>query len=428
MKTVAFYTLGCKVNQYESEAMAELFEKDGYKISDFDDVCDVYVINTCTVTSISDRKSRKAIRAAKKKNPNSIVAVTGCYAQVAADEIGKIDGVNLIVGTNNRSKIVNLVNSVNPSAVTSCVDDISNDRTFETLKINGYQNRTRAFIKIQEGCNQFCTYCIIPYARGPVRSRNKDEIIDEVKVLASSGYREIILTGIHIASYHDLPGYGLAELICDINKIDGIKRIRLGSLEPMVLSPKFTEKIKGCDKLCRHFHLALQSGCDKTLERMNRKYTTAQYEAIVNSIRNIFPGSAVTTDIMVGFPEETDEEFNETAYFVQKINFSDSHIFEYSIRQGTPAAKMKQISPNVKHERSKVIEKITSKSREQYLDWHIGKTLNILIEREVSPGIYEGKTDNYITVFTPSEHDITDEFTDVFIEKRDGAVLIGTIK
>lgn len=427
MKTVAFYTLGCKVNQYESEAMAELFEKDGYTVCDFEDICDVYVINTCTVTSISDRKSRKVIRQAKKKNPHSIVCVTGCYAQIAADEIGKIDGVNLIIGTNNRSKIVDLVNSITPTQHLKCVDDIMYDKAFENLKITGYQNRTRAFIKIQEGCNQFCSYCIIPYARGPVRSRAKDDILNEVRLLAKNGFYEIILTGIHIASYHDCASYSLSELICDINKIDGIKRIRLGSLEPMVLNTKFTDKIKNCNKLCRHFHLALQSGCDETLARMNRKYTTAKYKEIVDSIRKTFPDAAITTDIMVGFPEETDAEFEKTIQFVREMDFSDSHIFEYSIRKGTPAAKMKQVTPEKKHERSKIIDEITSASRTAYLKSHIGQTVTILIEREVKAGIYEGKTDNYMTVYLKSDKDIRDTFVDVKINDIKKNILIGTL-
>lgn len=427
MKTVAFYTLGCKVNQYESEAMAELFEKDGYKVKDFEEICDVYVINTCTVTSMSDRKSRKIIRQANKKNPDAIVAVTGCYAQTAPDEVKKIEGVNLIVGTNNRAKIVNLVNSISAGGFSECVHDIMTDKTFEHLYVTGYTNRTRAYIKIQEGCNQFCSYCIIPYARGPVRSRGRQDILDEITLLAQNGFQEIILTGIHIASYFDGNGYTLAELICDINKIDGIRRIRLGSLEPMTLNDKFIAKIKDCHKLCRHFHLALQSGCDETLKRMNRKYTTKGYKGIVDAIRKHFDDAAITTDIMVGFPEETDSEFEETAKFVEDISFSEAHIFEYSIRKGTPAADMIQVSPDTKHIRSKRIEEITKKSQAEFLEKQLGKTTDILIERCIGKNTYEGKTDNYITVYVKSDKDITDKFVTVKLESIKNNIIMSTL-
>lgn len=427
MNTVAFYTLGCKVNQYESEAMAELFERAGYTISDFDSICDIYVINTCTVTGMSDRKSRKIIRQAKKKNPDSIVIVTGCYAQTAPDEIKKIDGVNLIIGTNNRSKIVSLAESIRPGEVSEYVSDIMSDRTFEQLLVTGYSNRSRAYIKIQEGCNQFCTYCIIPYARGPVRSRDRSDILEEVKLLSQNGFKEVILTGIHIASYRGGDGYTLAELICDINKVPGIQRIRLGSLEPMTLNAKFIEKIKNCDKLCHHFHLALQSGCDETLKRMNRKYNTDGFRKIVHAIRGFFPDAAITTDIMVGFPEETDEEFEKTVKFIEEIEFSDSHIFEYSVREGTPAADMKQIPPETKHLRSKRAEQITAASHSDFLKAQLGKTVPVLIEQCISDDIYEGKTDNYVTVQLKSEIDVTDEIVDVYLCSIKNGIIIGEI-
>ncbi len=425
MKKIAFYTLGCKVNQYETEAMSELFEKDGYTVSDFDDVCDVYVINTCTVTGMSDRKSRKVIRQAKKKNPDAIVAVTGCYAQTAPEEVRKIEGVNLIIGTNNRSRIVSLVNSLIPGKVSECVDDIMSDKNFEKLSITNYSDRTRAYIKIQEGCNQFCSYCIIPYARGPVRSRSREDILAEIRLLSDNGFREVILTGIHIASYFDGEGYTLAELIKDVNKIDKIERIRLGSIEPMTLNERFIAKIKDCNKLCRHFHLSLQSGCDETLERMNRKYTTAGYKRIVDSIREHFEDAAITTDIMVGFPGETDEEFAKTAGFVKEIGFADAHIFEYSPRKGTPAAEMVQITGDVKHKRSKAIEKITAISRDEFFKSQLGKVYTVLMETEPQKGIFEGKTDNYITVRVKSDADITEKFVDVQITEVFGEYVFG---
>ena len=429
MKTVAFYTLGCKVNQYETEAMSELFTSNGYTIVPFETVSDVYIINTCTVTSMSDRKSRQIIRRAKKKNPDAIIAVTGCYAQTAPDNVLKIDGVNIVIGTNERHRIVELVENLNITSKQSEVYDIMKNHEFEELSITSYSERTRAYIKIQEGCNQFCSYCIIPYARGPIRSREPQKVIDEIKTLANNGFSEIILTGIHVASYGlDLNNMDLGKLLILVNEIDGVKRIRLSSIEPMTLNDAFIQSISSCTKLCHHFHLSLQSGCDETLKRMNRKYSTAEYKSIVDGLRKNYPDVAITTDIMVGFPGETDDEFKKTMDFTNSISFADAHIFQYSPRQGTPAAKRKdQIPPETKEKRSKIIAEITQKSRDKFLESFIGKTLEVLFEQPHGKDFYEGKTGNYITVCVPFDDNLSGKFKKVKINKKDDAILYGTI-
>lgn len=415
MKKAAFYTLGCKVNQYETEAMEELFESSGYEIVDFSFPADVYVINTCTVTHMGDRKSRQMIRRAAKLNPDAVIAVTGCYAQTAPDEIRNIEGVNLVLGTKEREKIVQLTEALTPHETVCLVSDMDRNQGFEKLSVKRYSNRTRAYIKVQEGCNQYCSYCIIPYARGPIRSRDMEDVLSEIKTLADNGYCEVILTGIHVASYGlDKGKAALSELLSETNKIDKIRRIRLSSIEPMTLNQEFIDEIKNCAKLCRHFHISLQSGCDDTLKRMNRRYTTKQYKAIVDGLRSNYPDAAITTDIMVGFPGETDEEFKQTARFVEEIGFADAHIFEYSPRKGTPAAKRSdQIDAKVKKQREKVIEEITNRSREAFLDRFVGKIMPVLFEREVENGIYEGKTSNYITLRVHSETDIHGQIHDV---------------
>lgn len=413
-KRAAFYTLGCKVNQYETEAMEELFSEKGYEIVGFDDFADVYVINTCTVTGMSDRKSRQIIRRAKKINPNSVVAVTGCYAQTAPDAVRKIDGVNIIIGTQDRKKIVELAENAASDSLTDVVSDIMHTHAFENLSVKTYHNRTRAYIKVQEGCNQFCSYCIIPYARGPIRSRPFDEVMAEIRRLSSEGFSEIILAGIHVASYGaDIGGIDLADLIIAANKIDGIKRIRLSSIEPMTLSRAFIKRLKDADKLCHHFHLSLQSGCDETLRRMNRKYTCSQYKEIVDALRENYPDVAITTDIMVGFPGETDEEFAATAEFVENISFSDAHIFQYSPRKGTPAAsRSDQVNPSEKERRSKVIDEVTRNTKHEFLSRFLGTTAEVLFEQPSrhKDGFFEGKTENYITVSVPTDLNLSGQF------------------
>lgn len=431
MKKVAFYTLGCKVNQYETQAISEMFENEGYIIGDFEEVCDIYVINTCSVTGLSDRKSRQMIRRAKRKNPSAVIAVTGCYAQTAADTVLDIEGVNLVIGTQGRSEIVKLCEKAAEEKKINAVSDILHTHEFEeNLSITNFDERTRAYVKAQEGCSQFCSYCIIPYARGPVRSRSRQSVLNEIKTLVNKGFTEIVLVGIHIASYgKDLQDTSLAEIIKEINSIEGLKRIRLSSIEPMTLNEEFIDAVSGADKLCPHFHISLQSGCDATLKRMNRKYDTEQYYHIANLLRENFKDCAITTDIMVGFPQETDEEFEQCMKFVKKMQFADAHIFSYSPRPGTPAAKMKnQVSPEVKQLRSEKMFKIVADSRKKYLDHYKDKLVEVLFERECREGIYEGKTANYIHVEAKSDKDISGEFLKVRIKTNDNEICFGEIE
>ena len=428
MKTAAFYTLGCKVNQYETEAVTELFADDEYKIVPFTQKADVYIINTCSVTGMSDKKSRQIIRRAKKTNPQAIIAVMGCYSQTAPDEVLGIDGVNLVLGTKDKGSVLNLVKNIDHRSKYNAVTDIKDNHTYEDLSIKRTHGRTRAYIKIQDGCSQFCSYCIIPYARGPVRSRCEGDIINEIKKLADVGYKEIILTGIHVASYgKDLGNTSLAELLQKVDLIEGIRRIRLSSIEPMTLNYEFVEKIKVCKKLCPHFHISLQSGCDATLKRMNRHYTTQQFEQVVSGLREAFADCAITTDIMTGFVGETEEEFQETLDFVNRIQFSDAHVFQYSQRRGTPAAKRpEQVSPHIKEQRSKAIIEAACKSRDKFHASQTGKTVDVLFETSID-GRYEGKTANYITVYADYDTDICGIFKSVFLEKAENGIMYGKI-
>lgn len=429
MKTAAFCTLGCKVNQYETEAMEELFSSAGYCIVPYSQKADVYIVNTCSVTSMGDAKSRRMIRRARKTNPEAIIAVTGCYAQTAPDEVLAIEGVNLVVGNQEKSKIVEKVEMLNDNIKVNDVLDIMHTHEFEQLNITHYDNRTRAFIKIQDGCSQFCSYCIIPYARGPVRSRKESEILEEIKTLTTHGFTEFILAGIHVASYgRDLECTSLEQLINKVDAIDGVKRIRLSSIEPMTLNRDFVEQIKGCTKLCPHFHISLQAGCDETLKRMNRKYTTAQYADIVEGLREAFEDVAITTDIMTGFPGETDEEFEKTAKFTTDIAFADAHVFQYSQRKGTPAARRNdQIRPEIKEERSKRIIEITQNSRNEFLNRFIGRDMEILFEQKVKNGYFEGKTANYITVYVKTNEDLHSKYRTVHMSEAIDGIMYGEI-
>jgi len=425
---VAFYTLGCKVNQYETEAMTELFKGKGYQISAYEDYADIYVINTCTVTGMSDRKSRQIIRRAKKINPGAFVIVTGCYAQTAPDEILKIDGVDLVIGNEDKNKIVEIYEAHKGNTCVSHVQDIMKIHSFSEMTVEDC-DRVRAYIKVQEGCNQFCSYCIIPYARGPIRSRALSEVIRETKRLAENGFTEITYVGIHIASYGlDTKDGDLATLLNEANKINGIKRIRLSSIEPMTLNEEFIEKIKDCGKLCHHFHLSLQSGCDETLKRMNRKYTTAQYKSIVDGLKKHFPDVAITTDIMVGFAGETEEEFAKTCKFVEDIAFADAHIFQYSQRKGTPADKYpNQIAPDIKDKRSKTIQKLCQKSKKAFEEKMLGKVFEVLFEQEIEKNIYEGKTGNYQNVHVSSDEDLSGKYFKVILKEIKNGSFIGEL-
>lgn len=407
-KRAAFYTLGCKTNQYDTEAMQEQFEKAGYRIVDFQEESDVYVVNTCTVTNLGDRKSRKIVRKAHRTNPQGIIAVVGCYAQQAAEEVLSIEGVKLAVGTKNRNKIVEYVEMVEATGDSiNAVEDIMKIQEFEDTPISTFSGKTRGILKIQEGCNQFCSYCIIPYARGPIRSRQPVSVLEEVQRLADNGFKEIVLTGIHIASYgKDLQITSLLELIQDIHRVDGIQRIRLGSLEPNLLSKEFVSVVKDMKKVCRHYHISLQSGCDATLKRMHRRYTTDEFREIVNGLRNAIPNVAITTDIMVGFPGETDEEFAQTLKFVEDIAFSKIHVFPYSPRKGTPAASYDdQVSSEVKEKRSKELTALGNRLEQSYMEGFIGERVEVLFEEEHPEwkGFYEGYTNEYIRVAVPED-------------------------
>ncbi|MBO3443174.1 tRNA (N(6)-L-threonylcarbamoyladenosine(37)-C(2))-methylthiotransferase MtaB [Clostridium sp. CCUG 7971] len=420
MKKVAFYTLGCKVNQYETEAMLEMFKKEGYIQVDSEEFADVYVINTCTVTHMSDRKSRQYIRRMKKKNPDAIIAVVGCYSQVSPEEILDIEEVNLVMGTNERRTIVDEIKKIDASKKVSTVDDIMKVRAFEEIEISQSNGKTRAFMKIQDGCDRFCSYCIIPYARGgKVRSRSLESILEEVNKLVSNGYKEFVLTGIHVASYgKDLRDeqINLLNVIKEINKVEGVKRIRLSSVEPVLFTDEFVSEVSKMEKVCPHYHLSLQSGCDETLKRMNRRYTTEEYKAIVDRLRENIPNVAITTDVIVGFPGETNDEFNKTYEFLKDIELSQMHIFKYSPRKGTPAATMEnQIDPQMKQFRSDKLLNLNKENFNKFASKFIGEELEILFEQSVVDNMYEGLTTNYIRVVVPSEKDIQGEILKVKI-------------
>jgi len=415
-KKVSIFTLGCKVNQYESDAMADQFKHAGYQVLPYDDLCDYYIINTCTVTSVSDRKSRQFMRRARKRNPQAVIVVVGCYSQVAPDQVEAIEEVNLVLGTNEKKDILQYIEGVTSDSKVVHVQEIMKTKTYEELEIEDTIDKTRVFMKIQEGCNQFCSYCIIPYARGPIRSRQVASIIGEAKRLAAKGFKELVLTGIHLSSYGlDLGNTSLIEVIEDLNKIEGLERIRLGSLEPKVITEDFMNRLKELDKFCPHFHLSLQSGCDPILKTMNRKYTTSDYQDGVDKIRAVYPQAAVTTDIIVGFPGESDDHFQTTLDYVKAIAFSQVHVFKYSPREGTPAASMKnQIHGSIKTERSHALEVLVGKLEDAYYQSFVGKTVRVLIE-EMKEDYVEGLTPEYLRVRLAKESYSVNDIVDVEI-------------
>ena len=402
LNKVAFYTLGCKVNQYETNGMIQQFLSHGYEIVEFEECADIYVINTCTVTNMSDRKSRQIIRRAKDANPDAIVVAVGCYVQVAQEEIKAIPEIDIVIGTNDKVHIVQIVEDYmnNCDSSNTFINDVMHGKEYGDFGSITYTEKTRAVIKVQDGCDRFCSYCIIPFARGRVRSRDPQNVYDEVKSIADLGIKEVVITGIHVASYgKDFNnGYGLIDLLEKIHDIEGIKRIRLGSIEPLWMSEDVIARLSKMEKICHHFHLSLQSGCDETLKRMNRRYDTAQFEEIVNNIRNTFDDAILTTDIIVGFAGETDDEFNETYEFLQKINFYQMHIFKYSPRKGTKAENMpNQVDGSVKEERSKKLIELSNTNEINYLKLNVGNTVSVLWEEE-KDGFIKGHTSNYILV------------------------------
>lgn len=418
MKTVAFHTLGCKVNTYESNAMLKIFQDAGYQEVDFKEVADVYVINTCTVTNTGDSKSRQMIRKAIRKNPEAVVCAVGCYSQVAPEDIERIEGIGVVLGTQYRKEIVDLVEEyqkTNQKIVK--VDSVKNLRKFEDLNIDRFKN-TRAFLKIQDGCNNFCTYCIIPYARGRVRSRKPESVLKQAELLVSRGYVEIVLTGIHTAGYgEDLENYSFYDLLVDLVKIKGLKRLRISSIETSQITDEIIDLIGSNDIIVDHLHVPLQSGCDATLKRMNRKYTTEQYLEKINKIRSYLPNIAFTTDVIVGFPGETDEEFQATYDFIKKVNYSQLHVFPYSPRKNTPAAKMKdQVNDQVKHQR---VERLLELSKQLNYDFamkQIDKTLKVLFEKRLGDYLI-GHASDYLQVKVKTNENLIGEIVNIKIEK-----------
>jgi len=416
MKKVAFYTLGCKVNQYETEAVAGIFQKRGYQIVRFDDKADIYVINTCTVTNLSDRKCRQVIRRAKKLNHEALLAVMGCYSQVSPQEVSAIPDINIIIGTKDRQRLVDLCEEAMASGRAKKIVNIGNSMTFrefEELGVDTFKEHTRAFLKIQDGCTQFCSYCIIPYARGPVRSRAPENIINEIKQLAAGGYKEFVLTGIHLASYgRDLKNTSLTRIISEVINIEGVERVRLGSIEPGTLTDEFIDLVASSPKMCRHYHVSLQSGSNPVLKRMNRKYAAEEYYERVMKLRQRIEGVAVTTDIIVGFPGETDEEFQETMAFAEKLRFAKIHVFKFSPRKGTPAAEMPlQVDNAIKEERSSRLLALSDRMAAEFINDHKGKEMTVLFEKytnaeQASQYYIEGHTDNYIRVECPVPADM----------------------
>mgnify|MGYP000447036116 FL=1 len=408
MKKVSFYTLGCKVNQYETNAMAQKFKEAGYEIVDMnDDISDICIVNTCTVTNMSDRKSRHSLRRVKEKNPSAIIAAVGCYAQVAKNDLEKMQEIDIVLGNEEKANIVQYVEKFIDSQDENKlieIEDISSKKEFEDMGQITYTEKTRAFIKVQDGCNQFCSYCIIPYARGRVRSRNAESIIKEITQIAQNGIKEVVITGIHVASYGRDFGNenGLIELLEKINEIEGIKRIRLGSLEPKIITEEFMQRLSKLEKICHHFHLSLQSGCDETLKRMNRKYTTAKVREIIERLRRYYDDVMLTTDIIVGFPGETEEEFETTYQFLKEVKLYKMHVFQYSPRKGTRAAVMQnQVDGNIKEARSKRLIELSNENQKMYNQQLVGKEVEVLFEdKEVEDGIkyFRGHTQNYVLV------------------------------
>ena len=406
MKKVSFYTLGCKVNQYETNAMAQKFKESGYEIVDMnDDISDICIVNTCTVTNMSDRKSRHSLRRVKEKNPSAIIAAVGCYAQVAKNDLENMPEIDIVLGNEEKANIVQYVEKfIENEKKLIEIEDIATKKEFEDMGQITYTEKTRAFIKVQDGCNQFCSYCIIPYARGRVRSRNAESIIKEITQIAQNGIKEVVITGIHVASYGRDFGNenGLIELLEKINEIEGIKRIRLGSLEPKIITEEFMQRLSKLEKICHHFHLSLQSGCDATLKRMNRKYTTSEVKEIIERLRRYYDDVMLTTDIIVGFPGETEEEFETTYQFLKKVKLYKMHVFQYSPRKGTRAAVMpNQIDGNIKEARSKKLIELSNENQKMYNQQLVGKEAEVLFEdKEVEDGItyFRGHTQNYVLV------------------------------
>lgn len=414
-KTAALHNLGCKVNAYETEAMQQMLEEAGYEIVDFNEKADIYVVNTCSVTNMADRKSRQMLHRAKKKNPNSIVIAAGCYAQTKTNEARLDESVDILIGNNQKQNLIETVYAYEKNKKqTESIVNINDKQPYETLSVNRTAEHTRAFIKVQDGCNQFCSYCIIPYARGRVRSRSFEEVLSEAGKLAENGYQELVLSGIHLSSYGIDRGENLLHLIQETANIKGIERIRLSSLEPRIVTEEFVSAISQIGKICPHFHLSLQSGCDETLQRMNRKYTTAEFLQSCELLRRYFSHPAITTDVIVGFPGETNQEFEKTKEFLRKVHFYEMHVFKYSKREGTKAASMpNQVPEQEKAVRSEQLISLANEMSEEFCSYYMGKEVEVLMEE---PFEFEGRnyflghTKEYVKVAAETKTDVTNTF------------------
>lgn len=431
-KTVSFYTLGCKVNQYETNAMEQQFIKNNYEIVENTQKADIYVINTCTVTNMAERKSRQMLRRVKEINPAAVLVVCGCYAQVAKNELEKIPEIDIILGINEKNEIVQIVEKYmeemaeqDKRSQEAEIEDVSKQKKFLDFGDVTYTEKNRAVVKVQDGCNMFCSYCIIPYARGRIRSRKIESVVSEIEKIAKEDIKEVVITGIHVASYgkdfdneNTSKKIRLIDLLEAINKIDGIDRIRLSSLEPTIVDEEFATRLSKLDKICDHFHLSLQSGCDETLKRMNRKYTTQIYRDAVATLRRYYPEASFTTDVIVGFPGETDEEFAKTYEFLKEIDFYRLHVFKYSPRRGTVAEKMpNQIDGNKKEERSNKLIEISNNAENKHNRNYIGKTIKVLFE-EFEDGFFKGHTTNYMMVKVAGVEEQSDKFVNQILDVK----------
>lgn len=419
-KKAALHNLGCKVNAYETEAMQELLEDSGYEIVPFHEKADIYIINTCTVTNMADRKSRQMLHRARKMNPDAIVAACGCYVQEKPEEVA--DCVDIVIGNNRKKEIVHILEEYEKGreGIRKDLVDIGHAREYEDLHLSRTAEHTRAYIKVQDGCNQFCSYCIIPYARGRVRSRSMESVREEVETLAGNGYQEVVLTGIHLSSYGIDTGTDLLSLIRTVHEVAGIKRIRLGSLEPRIITEEFAEAIAGLPKMCPHFHLSLQSGCTETLKRMNRRYTAEEYYEKCELLRKYFRNPALTTDVIVGFPGETEEEFKASRDFIDKVDFYETHVFKYSRREGTKAAAMPdQVPEEEKTRRSNILLDLSRKKQAAYEQRLLGTTQEVLIEEEIRRNgeIYQvGHTREYVKIGIRTEEKLANRLVQIEIE------------
>ena len=427
MKKVALHNLGCKVNAYETEAMQEMLEKEGYEIVPFKEGADIYIINTCTVTNMADRKSRQMLHRAKKMNPNAIVVAAGCYVQAKSAQNEVDESIDIIIGNNKKQDLISILKEYEEkhNGVQKEVIDINHTHEYEELHLSKTAEHTRAYLKVQDGCNQFCTYCIIPFARGRVRSRSKESVIEEVKELVQNGYQEVVLTGIHLSSYgvdFKEEKEDLLSLILGVHEIEGLKRIRLGSLEPRIVTEEFARTISKLEKICPHFHLSLQSGCNATLKRMNRRYTAEEYYEKCQLLRKYFDHPALTTDVIVGFPGETEEEFEESKAFVDKVDFYETHIFKYSKRAGTKAAVMEnQVPEQIKTLRSNELLELDQKKRRKFEEYYVGKTVEVLVEEETTidgKTCQTGHTKEYMKVMIEGNSDLQNQLICTKIENH----------